>query len=138
MTHDNGMCTSDKKWIKTKMKTPICVNSEGNEIIAWCSFSVRSCHLVSSHHRYMCYCYQCSLHHICANWISNDNIHQSSKTISSDKKIRLSSSVGREKVRDLLFNIFSTLQNNNYNNILKCVMGSCTLTPIRTLKQMGT
>jgi len=31
MTRDSGLCTSDKKWLKMRMKTPICHNSKGNE-----------------------------------------------------------------------------------------------------------
>jgi hypothetical protein len=34
------MCTSDNKWIKKRMKTPICLNSKGNEIITCSSFNV--------------------------------------------------------------------------------------------------
>jgi len=29
--------------------------------------------------------HQCSLHHIYANWVNNDNIHESLEIISSDK-----------------------------------------------------
>ncbi len=55
----------------------------------------------SSHCRCMCCCHQCSLHHLCANWVNNDNIHQSSKIISSVKDIHSLLGVAREKVGDL-------------------------------------
>jgi hypothetical protein len=38
--------------------------------------------------------------------------------------------VAREKVGDLFMNMCSILQSNSYNNILKCIMGYCLLTPI--------
>jgi len=38
---NGGLCTSSQKWIKTKMKTPLCFNNKGNEIITWCSFNIR-------------------------------------------------------------------------------------------------
>jgi hypothetical protein len=86
----------------------------------------------------MCCCHQCLLHHFCANWVNNDNIHQSSKIVSGDKDIHLSLGVAREKVGDLHLNMCSTFQSNNYNNISKCVMGYHMFTPTRASKQMGT
>ncbi len=121
-----------------RMKTPIRLNSKGNEVIAWCSFDIRLCLFLTSHCRYMCYCRQCSLHHICVNWVNNDNVHQSMETISNNKNIHLSSDVAKEKVGDLLLNTCFTLQNNSCNNIPKCVVGYCMLTPIGASKQMCT
>jgi hypothetical protein len=46
----------------------------------WCMFNVWSCFFVSNHHHYMCYHCQCSLHHICANQVNNDDVHQGSKS----------------------------------------------------------
>jgi hypothetical protein len=111
------------------MKTHIHPNSKGNEVIAWCLFSVWSCLLLSSHCHCTCYCHQCLLHHICVNRVNNDDIHQGPKAISSDKNIHLLSSVAREKVWDILLNMSSTLQINGYDNILKCIMGWCTFIP---------
>jgi hypothetical protein len=128
MTHDSGLCTSDKKWIKTKMKTFICLNSKGNEIITWGLFNVWLCFFLNNHHCYMCYRCQCSLHHICVSQVSNDDVHQSSKVVFDDKNIHLLSSVVREKVENLPPNMCSTFQNNNCNNILKCIMGCFTFT----------
>jgi hypothetical protein len=123
MTHNSGLCTSGQKWIKTRMKTPIPFNSKGNEIIDWCSFIIGSCFLLSNHHRYMwCRCWYL-LHHICANWVSNNNVHQNLKTIYGDKDIHSLSNLTREKVVDLLLNVSSTFQSNNCNIILKCVCG---------------
>jgi hypothetical protein len=33
MMRNSGMCTSSQNWIKTKIKTPICLNSKGNEAL---------------------------------------------------------------------------------------------------------
>jgi hypothetical protein len=103
--------------IKMRMKTPTCLNSKRNEVIAWCSFDVWSCFLLSNHHCCMCYCRQCSLHHINANQVSNDNIHQGLKVVSNDKDIHLLLGVVKEKVGDLLLNMCFTFQNNNCDNI---------------------
>jgi hypothetical protein len=45
--------------------------------------------------------------------------------------------VAREKLGDLHLNMCYTVQNNNYNNISKYIMGCCMLTLARALKQMG-
>ncbi len=42
-----------------------------------------------------------------------------------------------KKVGNLLFNMCSTFQNNNYNSTLKCVVGCCMFTFVGALKQMG-
>jgi hypothetical protein len=81
---------------------------------------------------------QCLLHHICANWVNNDNVHQSMEVVFNNKNIQSSLNVVREKVGDLPLNMCSTLQNNSYNSILKYVMGYYTLTPTGAPKQMGT
>jgi hypothetical protein len=138
MTRDSGMCTDNQKWIKMRMKTSICLNNKGNEVIVWRSFDVGSCILLNNHHRYMCCHCQCSLHHICANQINNDNVHQSMEAIVHNKNIHSSLGVVREKVGNLPLNMCSTLQNNSCNNIPKCVMGYFTLTPTRASKQMDT
>ncbi len=117
MTYDNGLRTNNKKWIKMIMKTPICLNNKGNEVIAWCSFNIWSCFLLSDHHHYMFCRHQCSLHHIYASWISNDNIHQGLEVVFTDKDINLLSNVMREKVGDFPLNMCSILQSNSGNNI---------------------
>jgi hypothetical protein len=66
---------------------------------------------MNSHHRCMCCHYQCSLHHIYAHRVNNDDVHQGSEDIHS------SSSVAREKVGDLPLNMCSILQNNSCDNI---------------------
>ncbi len=111
MTHNSDLCTSIKTRIKTRMKTPTHLNSKGNEIILQCSVNARSCFSLSSHRRYMCCHYQCSLHHIYANQVTNDDVHQSSKNI------RSSSGLAREKVGDLPLNMYSILQSNNIQSI---------------------
>jgi len=108
------------------MKTPICGNSKGNEIIAWCLINIWSCFLLNIHHHYMCCCRRCSLHHICANWVNNDNVHQALEIIYGDKDIHSSSGVAKEKVKNPLLNMCYTFQSNNYDNILKCIAGCCT------------
>jgi hypothetical protein len=138
MMCDIGMCTSGQKSIKTRIKTPICLNSKGNEIIAWCLFSVWLCLFLNNHHHYMCYYYRCSLHHICASQVNNDDVYQGSKVISSDKDIHLLSSVVKEKVGDLPLNMCSTLQNNNCDSILKYIVGCYMVILARIPKQMGT
>jgi hypothetical protein len=60
------------------------------------------------------------------------------EVVFNNKNIHSSTSVAREKVGDLLLNMCSTLQNNNSNNIPKCIMGYYTFIPTGALKQMGT
>jgi hypothetical protein len=134
----NGLCTSDQEWIKMKMKTLIHFDSKGNEVIAWCSFGIGSCLFLSNHNRCMCCHHRCSMHHICASWISNNNVHQSLEAISSDKNIHFLFDVAREKMGDLPLSIWFILQSNSCNSIPKCVMGCCMLTLVGALKQMGT
>jgi hypothetical protein len=86
----------------------------------------------------MCCCLQCSLHHICANLVNNDNVHQSSEAVSDDKDIHSLSGVVKEKVGYFLLNICSTLQSNSCDNNPKSVVGYYTFTLARSLKQMGT
>jgi hypothetical protein len=86
----------------------------------------------------MCCHRQCSLHHIYASWVNNDNVHQSLEAISSDKDIHLSLGVAKEKVEDLPLNMCSIFQRNSYDNILKYVVGCCTFIPTGAPKQMGT
>jgi len=86
----------------------------------------------------MCCCCQCLLHHVCVNWINNDDVHQSSKVISKDKDIHLLSSVAKEKVGHLLLNMCSIPPSNSYESILKCIMGYYMFIPTKALKQMGT
>jgi hypothetical protein len=134
MMWDNDLCTSSQKWIKTKTKTFICFNNKGNEVIAWCSLNVWSC-IFLSRHRHCMWCHHwCSLHHICASWVSNDNVHQNSKARFGDNDIHSSLDVMREKVRNLPLNMWSIFQSNTCNNISKCVMGWCTFIPTRTPK----
>jgi len=123
MTCNSGLYTSDKKWIKMKMKTFVHLNSKGNEVVAWCSFSVGSCLFLSSHHHYMCCCCWCVLHHICVNQINNENVHQNAKASFGNKNIHLSSGVVREKVGNLFLNMCSTFQSNSYNGISKMCHG---------------
>jgi len=118
------------------MKTPICLNSKGNEVIAWCSFNIWPCILLSNHHHCMCCCCQCSLHHICTSQINNDEIHQHAQVIFGDKDIHLLLNVAREKVGDLPLDMCSTLQNNSYDNISKCIMGYYMFIPTRAPNQM--
>jgi hypothetical protein len=72
------------------------------------------------------------------NWITNDDIHQSSKVISKDKDIHLLSGVAREKVGDLLLNMCSIPPSNSYESIVKCIMGYYMFIPAKAPKQMGT
>jgi len=84
----------------------------------------------------MCYC-QCLLHHICASRISNDDIHQGPKVVSSDKDVHSLSSVAREKVGNLLPNMCSTFQSNSCDSILKCMVGDYMFTFTKAPKKMG-
>ncbi len=130
--------TSGQKWIKTRMKTPICFNNKGNKVISLCLLNIWSCFLLNNHHHYMCcHCWYL-LHHIYASWVNNDDIHQGPKTIFGDKNIHLSLDVAKEKVGDLLLNMCSSLQNNSYYNISKCIVGCYMLILVGALKQMGT
>jgi hypothetical protein len=138
MKHSSGLCTCGQKWIKTKMKTPIRFNTKGNEVITWCSLNIWSCLLLNNHHRCLCYCRWCSLHNICASWVSDDDVHQGSKVVSSDKDIHSSLGVARKKVGDFPLSMCSILQNNSCNSILKCIVGYCMFTLLKAPKQMGT
>ncbi len=71
------------------------------------------------------------------NRVNNDNIHQSSKVVFGDKDIHSLLGVAKEKVGDLPLNMCSIFQNNNWNNILKCVVGYCTFTPAKGTKANG-
>jgi hypothetical protein len=138
MTYNYGLRISDKKWIKTRMKTLVHLNSKGNEIIVCCSLSIWSYFLLSNYHCCMCCCRQCSLHYICASWVSNEDIHQGPKTIFDVKDIHLLG-VTRKKVKNVSVNMCFTFQNNRCNNISKCNMGCCYMfIPIGTKKQMVT
>jgi hypothetical protein len=99
-----------------------------------CSLIIWSCFLLNNHHHCMCCRHRCLLNHICANYVNNDNVHQSSKVVSGDKDVHSSLGMVKEKIKDLLLNICSILQSNSCANILKCVMGCCTLTCIRASK----
>jgi hypothetical protein len=68
-----------------------------------------------------------------ANQINNDDIHQGSEVVSSDKDVHLLLSVAREKVGNLLLNMCSTLQNNNYDND----HGLLYVHPTKAVKQIG-
>lgn len=136
MTFNGGLHINGKKWIKMKMKTSICFNNKGNEVIIWCSFSVWLCLFLGSHNHYMCCHCWCSLHHICASQVNNENVHQGLKIIFNDKYIQLSLSVVKEKVGDLPLNMCSILQSNSCDNILKCIVGYHTFTFIKAPKQM--
>ncbi len=69
--------------------------------------------------------------------VSNDKVHQSMKTLSNNKNIHLLLSVAKEEVGNLLLNMYFVIQNNNCNNISKCVMGCCMFIITKALKQMG-
>jgi hypothetical protein len=86
----------------------------------------------------MCYRHQCSLHHIYASRVNNDDVHQGLEVVYCDNDIQSTSTVAREKVRDLPLTMCSILQNNSCDNISKCIMDYCTLTLARALKQMNT
>ncbi len=137
MVHNSGMCTSGKKWIKKIMKTPIHLNSNGKEVIVWCSFTIWLCLPLNNHYSYMCYCHWCVLHHIYASQVSNDNVHQGLEIIFGGRDIHLLSSVVNEKVGDLLLNMCSTFWCNSYDNISKCIVNYYMFISIRALKQMG-
>jgi len=123
MMCNSDMCTNGKKWIKTRMKTPISVNSKRNEIIAyvWLAYD----HVFFWAVVVMCCCRWCSLHHICVNYVNNDNVHQALEVVYGDKDIHSSLGVAKEKVGNPLLNMCSTFQSNNYDNILKCIVGCC-------------
>lgn len=104
-----------------KMKTLICLNNKGNEIIALCLSTCRIVFFLSNHHRCMGYYHQCSLHHICISKVSND---QGLEVIFNGKDICSLSDVTREKVGNFLFNICSIIQSNSCDNILKYIGAS--------------
>jgi hypothetical protein len=77
------------------------------------------------------------MHHICESGVNNDNIHQSVQAIFSDKNIHSLLNVAKEKVGNLLLNMCSILQSNNFDSVFKCNVGCYTFTPIGASKQMG-
>jgi len=62
------------------------------------------------------------LHQICTNQISNDNIHQGPKIVSSDDNIHSSLFMAKEKMGNLSLYVSSTFQHHSYNDILKRTM----------------
>jgi len=122
MTHDNDLCTSDKNEAKREWRHPYVSIARG-----WsCCLVFIQCRIMSSFEQQLSLhvlLLSISLHHICVNWVNNDNVHQSIKVVSSNKIIHSLSSMAREKVEDLLLHMCSTFQNNSCNNILKCVVG---------------
>jgi hypothetical protein len=131
------LCTNGKNWIKTRMKTPIHLNSKGNEVVVWCLFGVRSCLFLNNHHHCICCRHWCLLHHIGVSQVNNDNIHQNPEAIYGDKDIHLLLGVAREKVGDFPPNMCSIFQNNSCDNISKCVMGYCMLIPTKGIETNG-
>jgi hypothetical protein len=91
------------------METIVSFYGKGNEIIFWHSFYVGLSLVLSDN--YYCVCCDCwsMLHQICTNWIGNDNIHQCSKTISSDDNIHSSLCMVGDKVGNLFLYMSSTL-----------------------------
>jgi hypothetical protein len=73
------------------------------------------------------------LHHIYVSQVSNDDVHQGLEVVFGDKDIHSLFDVAREKVGDLLLNMCSILQINNYNNIPKCIVGYYMFIPIKAL-----
>jgi hypothetical protein len=69
------------------------------------------------------------LHQIYMNQISNDNIHQGSKIVSSDEIIHSSPCMAAEKVGNFYLYVSSTFQCNSCTVISKCIMGYNVLTP---------
>ncbi len=57
----------------------------------------------------MCCCYWCSLHHIYASWLNNDNVHQSLEVVYDNKDIHVLLGVVKEKVGNLPLNMCSIL-----------------------------
>lgn len=55
--------------------------------------------------------------------IGNDNIHRGSKIVFGDDNIHSSSCVAGGKAKNLFLYVSSTFQCDNYNGILKCIMG---------------
>jgi hypothetical protein len=97
---------------KREWKHPYVSIARGMKSSPLCSFNVWLCLLLNNHHYYTCYHCWCLLHHICASHVSNDNIHQGLKIVSSDKDIHASLDVARVKVGNLLLNMCSILQGN--------------------------
>jgi len=89
------------KGIKTKMETTVGLYGKGNEIISYCLLYVGLCLVLNGNYHNMYYCRRNMLHQICTSQISNDNIHQSTKTIFGDNNIHLSLCVAGEKVKNL-------------------------------------
>jgi hypothetical protein len=137
LIHDSGLCTSNKKWIKTKIKThPYVSIAKGlksspntrsvyGRVFSW--IAIISAYVIIVDVQYT----------IFANQVSNDNIRQSLETIYANEDIHSSSNVAREKVWDLHLNMCSTFQNNSRDNIPKCIMGYYMFIPAWASKQMG-
>jgi len=60
------------------------------------------------------------------------------QAISSDKDIHSLLNVAKKKVGNLLLNMCSTLQSNNFDSVFKCNVGFYTFIPVGASKQMGT
>jgi hypothetical protein len=100
---------NESKW---KWRHPYVSIARGMKSSPLWLLNVWLCILLNNHHCCMCYHHWCSLHHNCASWISNDDIHQGLEIVSGDKDVHSSLYVARSKVRDLLSNMCSILQSN--------------------------
>ncbi len=129
MVNYTCMYTRSQKGIKMRMETTVGLYGKGNEIISWCSLCVGLCLVLNGNCCYMCCHHQSMLHQIYMSQISNDNICQGTKIVSSDDNIHLFSCVGGEKVRNLSLYVSSTLQCDSCNSISKHIMNYNVLTP---------
>jgi hypothetical protein len=76
--------------------------------------------------------------YIYANSVNNNDVHRGLEVVSNGKDIHSLLDVTKEKVGDLPLNMCSILQSNNYDNVLKYIVGYYMLTPTKAPKQMGT
>jgi hypothetical protein len=116
------------------MKTPICFNGKGNEVIAYCSlincvFSwatiITTCDVIVDVR--------------CTIFVGvKSTMTIGSKAVFGDKDIHSSASVAKEKVGDLLVNMCSTLQSNSYDSTPKRIVGYFMFIPTKAPKKMGT
>jgi hypothetical protein len=73
--------------------------------------------------------HQSTLHQICTNKISNDNVHQGLKANSSDENIYSFLCMVGKKVGNLFLYVGSIFQRNSCNGISKRIMGCNVLIP---------
>jgi hypothetical protein len=118
----SGLNIRNKKWFETKMKITINLYCKGNEIIFWCAFRVWLCFPL------MIIVVVCTIVNNASYTISKCVELIMTMSIKIFKwflviKYQLIAKCVDEKCEKLLLYMYFNNQNNNYENILKNIIG---------------